>query len=180
MDWTSYNQRAFEEKAKEFLRRQIKPQLMTALRAVAEQMIKTIDGAFQPWSIKPDGALPWGGTDDFPVWYGQMHDATGVGIYDNGALYQYLPAKKALDSQPQETETISNIIGSVYLEAALRDASSSFSRGIWIVLFSAVPYAYRINAEGSKWHRGKGFFDKLKLFLTEDVYTGLKPISKIS
>ena len=37
------------------------------------------------------------------------------------------------------------IDGSDYLKQALADASSDFSTGIWIVLFSAVPYAYFLN-----------------------------------
>jgi len=168
-DYTVHNSKVFKVGLKDFAERDIKPKLEAVLRDVAQRMVNAIDGAFEPFEQYG------GGTTQFPVWEGQLHDATGVGVYIDGRLSSYLPTKKGFDPQTDGAET--DIIGSERLQQALNSAVSQFSKGIWIVLFSAVPYAYDVNAVGSPWHRGKGFFGSLKNLLIDDVFAGLKPIA---
>ncbi len=135
-----------------------KPELVKILTRIAETMVDMIDGAFGP--INPP-SVPFAGNSDFPVWFGQLHDATGVAIYNDGAVARFLPTKKALDSQPQSIPGVSHIIGSQWLDVAIKEASGQCSEGLWIVLFSSVPYAAKINASGSKWGRGVAYFDRM-------------------
>lgn len=166
-NYTSHNSKAFKDGLNDYAERVIKVKLGDALRDVAQKMVDAIDGAFTP-----DGE----GNDQYPVWTGQLHDATGVGVYVDGSLNRFLPTKKGTEPQTDEESGIMNIVGSELLESALNDASSKFSQGVWIVVFSAVPYAYRINTEGSPRGRGQGFFERVKSLLIDDVFAGLKPI----
>lgn len=138
-----------------------KPRLIRMLTRIAEGMVAVIDGAWTPWSVMSDGKLPYGGNVDFPVWYGQLHDSTGVAIYAGGAMLKFLPTKKALDSQPQSAAGVSHIIGMEWLNKAMAEAKGQCSKGLWIVLFSSVPYAAKINENGSIWGRGAHYFDRL-------------------
>lgn len=173
-DYTAHNSKVFKARLKNFTEREIKTPLVAMLREVAQGIVNAIDEAFG--SFNPP-KVPFAGNSQFPVWYGQLHDATGVGVYVNGALSQFLPTKKALDSQTQSHNGVTGIIGSESLRLALSEASATFSKGIWIVLFSAVPYAYKVNEQGSPWGRGVGFFGRIKSLLIDDVFSGLRPIS---
>lgn len=170
-DFTTHNSKVFKVGLKDFAEREIKAILETMLREVAQKLVNAIDGAFVPFEQYG------GGTSQFPVWEGQLHDATGVGVYINGRLSSYIPTKRGFN--PQVHGDIDGIIGSEYLQQALNEATSQFTTGIWIVLFSAVPYAYMVNKHGSPWHRGKGFFERLKSLLIDDVFKGLRPISDV-
>ena len=150
--------------------KKLKPDLVTTLRSVAEYMIDVIDGGFQPVAYKGDG-----GNNQYPIWYGQLHDSTGVGVYIDGALRDYRPTN--IGWRKQHTEDESGIVGSEKLDEALAAATTMFPTGIWIVLFSAVPYAMEINEEGSKWGRGRNFFDTLADTLKSQVFASLKPLT---
>ncbi len=168
-DYAAHNSRVFKVGLKNYADSVITPKIEAVLRDVAQRMVNTIDRAFEPFEQYG------GGTTQFPVWEGQLHDATGVGVYINGKLSSYLPTKKGFDEQVYEDED--GIIGSERLQQALNAAVSQFSKGIWIVLFSAVPYAYKVNTFGSPRHRGKGFFERTKSLLIDDVFAGLRPIA---
>lgn len=155
---------------KNFIEKTAKPRLIRMLTQIAQGMVDLIDGAFNPWPSK----LPHGGNADFPVWYGQMHDATGVAIYNDGAVVKFLPTKKALDSQPQRHNGVNGIIGSQWLERAIDEAKGQCSKGLWIVLFSSVPYAAEINAHGSSWGRGAMYFDRLSDRQLADILFNLE------
>lgn len=170
-DYTAHNSKVFKVGLKNFAEREIKAKLEAMLRDVAKKLVDAIDGAFVPFEQYG------GGTEKFPVWEGQLHDATGVGVYINGRLSSYMPTKKGFDEQVHGD--IDGIIGSEYLQQALNEATSQFPTGIWIVLFSAVPYAYKVNEYGSPRHRGKGFFESIRSLLIDDVFKGLRPISDI-
>lgn len=159
---------------KNFIETVAKPRLIRMLTQIAEAMRDMIDGAWTPWSAMPDGSLPWGGNGDFPVWFGQMHDATGVAIYNDGAIIKFLPTKKALDSQPQSNNGVNHIIGSQWLETAMSEASGMCSKGLWIVLFSSVPYAFKVNTQGSPRGRGMAYFDKLSDKQLADILFNLE------
>lgn len=163
------NVRVFAKMLKARVDDEVKPKLIASLNEVAEWMVKTIEGNFEPFFHLG------GGNDDYPVWYGHLRDATGVGVYVDGHLTSYKPTKRALDS-PQHHGSDTNIVGSERLEQALQEASGEFAGGIWIVLFSAVPYAYNVNTEGSPRGRGVDFFDSLADTLKISVFSNLEPI----
>lgn len=172
--YDAHSSNVFSAGLKRFAELQIKPKLLTMCKEVAQQLVLSIDDYFGEFNPP---AVPAAGTTQFPVWFGQLHDATGVGVYCDGALSSFLPTKKALDSQPQSHNGITGIIGSEWLQEALSNASSEFATGIWIVLFSSVPYAYKINTQGSPRGRGVGFFEALKQTLLNDVLVGLQPVA---
>ena len=82
-----------------------------------------------------------------PIYTGNLKDATGIGVYRNGVLKRYVPSKIA--TRPQSSgfhhRNEYDIWGHQYLSDALEAASKEgYGKGIWIVLFSAVPYAFYI------------------------------------
>lgn len=84
-----------------------------------------------------------------PIYTGNLKDATGIGVYRNGVLKRYVPSRIA--TRPQSSgfhhRNVYDIWGHQYLSDALEAASKEdYSKGIWIVLFSAVPYAFFIEA----------------------------------
>lgn len=164
-DYTAHNSKIFNVGLKNFAEREIKTKLETMLRSVAERLVAYIDGGFTPPT----------GTSLFPVYTGNLHDATGVGVYIDGRLSSYIPTAIAVEQQTNRGEI--GIDGSINLRLALQAATSQFSKGIWIVLFSTVSYAYKINMQGSRWGRGVGFFDGLGEILFQNVITGLQPIT---
>ena len=167
---TAHNSQVFKVGLKNSSEKQIKPMLVAMLKNVAKRLVDYVDSSFGGFNPPK---VPSAGNTQFPVWFGQLHDATGVGVYVDGVLSSFLPTKRALDTQPQD----GYIIGSTFLQNALNNATSQFSKGIWIVLFSAVPYAYKINTQGSKWGRGVGFFKNFEDYLLNDVIANLKPIA---
>lgn len=150
-DFMAHNKTVITVGCKQFIEEIAKPKLIRMLTQIAEAMRDFIDGTFEPFYE--------GGNEGYPVWTGQMHDATGVAIYNNGAIIKFLPTKKAVI--PQSDFGVNNIIGSEWLERAISEASQQCSNGLWIVLFSSVPYAGKINSWGSKKGRGAYYFDRL-------------------
>lgn len=163
-DYTAHNAKVFKVGLNDYAERVIKAKFEAMLRSVAERLVAYIDGGFTPPS----------GTIQFPIDTANLHDATGVGVYIDGRLSSYIPTSIATDQQTNEGEI--GIDGSINLRLALQAATSQFATGIWIVLFSAVSYAYKINTQGSSRGRGAGFFDGLAETLFQNVITGLHPI----
>jgi len=161
----AHNSKVFKVGLRDFAERDIKPNLLAMLKKVAQRLVDYVDGSF----VLMPPYYP-GGNDNFPVWSGTMHDATGVGVYVDGALNSYLPTKKA-DSDND------GVNGIEALNNALHVATSQFTKGIWIVLFSAAPHAYKVNTQGSPWGRGIGFFKNFEDYLLNDVIANLKPIA---
>lgn len=164
-DYTAHNSKVFKVGLKDYSERVIKARLVAMLRNVAQKLVGIIDGNF----AMPDG------TTQFPVDTANLHDATGVGVYVDGRLDAFIPTQRA--TRAQSNGGTKGIYGSEWLQAALTSASSEFASGIWIVLFSTVPYAAKINASGSKIGRGVGFFETLGNNLLTEVVTNLKPIA---
>lgn len=164
-DYTAHNSKVFKVGLKDFAEREIKAKLVAMLRNVAQKLVGIIDGNF----VMPDG------TTQFPVDTANLHDATGVGVYVDGRLDAFVPTQRA--TKAQSDGGTKGIFGSEWLQTALTSASSEFASGIWIVLFSTVPYAAKINTSGSKIGRGVGFFETLGNNLLTEVVTNLKPIA---
>jgi hypothetical protein len=140
----------------------IKPMLAKALGEVGRDIADLVDEKFMPC---PPYAM--GGDKDFPVWFADMRDATGVGVYCDGVLSSYTPTVKFI--APQTDAGFENIIGYENLEKALQAGLSKYGKDLWIVLYSAVPYAERINAMGSPRGRGKDYFNKFEEWMLEAV-----------
>jgi hypothetical protein len=105
-----------------------------------------------------------------------MRDATGVGVYCDSVLMAYRPPKEATKLQHMGSEFV-NISGSENLEKALTLGCSKYTDGIWIVLFSAVPYAERVNDLGSPKMRGARYFDKFESWLLAEVKSRVSGIN---
>jgi hypothetical protein len=95
----------------------------------------------------------FGEMGDMPYDTANLADGTGVGVYLNGQLMAYVPTQNA--TEPQDYGPISDIWGREYLVDALFAAETDYPKGVWVVLFSTVPYAVRVDAEGTVRQRGK-------------------------
>lgn len=168
------NVAVFEKLLRKHVNTVIKPSLAETLGRVADWMVGVIDGDFQPATYEG------GGSNQFPIWEGQLRDSTGVGVYVDGAMTAYKPTAIGRYKQASGWNDASarGIVGTNYLDEALAAATTEFSTGVWIVLFSTVPYAYHINTEGSKWGRGEGFFNALEKSLKDEVFAKLQPIKQ--
>lgn len=120
------------------------------------------------------------GTLSIPVYTGNLKDSTGVAIYDNGVLQQYLPTKTATKKQNMGGGFIgvkwSQIDGRDFLVKSIAEGATTFIDGIWFVVYAAVPYAYKINTEGSPKGRGRGFFNDATRFAENEIFTHLRPM----
>lgn len=163
--YAAHNSKVFKVGLNDYAERVIKAQLVAMLKSVAQTLVGVIDGSF----VMPDG------TTQFPVDTANLHDATGVGVYADGTIQHFIPTARA--TKAQSHGGVKGIFGSTLLQAAISNGETQFSKGIWIVLFSSVPYAYKINTQGSKIGRGAGFFEALKQTLLNDVISGLQPIT---
>ena len=174
-NFTAQNSSVFHAGTKNYIEHVVKPKLEAMLRKLAQDTVSYIDGAFVP--IPPyadeDGE---GGNDLFPVWEGQLRDATGCAVYIDGRISSFIPTSKGRYKQHDAESGITDIVGSEFLKNAIELASTRFIKGLWIVLFSAVPYAFRINIEGSSRGRGVGYFETIKNVTVQRVLEGLKPI----
>lgn len=151
---------------KMFLKSIVTPQLVDVLKVKADEIVAYIDS----------GA-------NIPIYLGHLHDATGVGVYADGALVYYRqPTKIATKLGKAGAEGVNHykIDGSQFLKEAIDEATSKFSKDIWFVIFSAVPYAYYINTYGSPLGRGKNFFDDLASKSVSDIIAGLRPIADVT
>lgn len=148
-----------------FLKRVVTPQIVDVLKAKADEIVAYIDS----------GA-------GIPEYLGHLHDATGVGVYADGTLVYYKkPAKHATKLGKAGAEGVNHyqIDGSNFLSEAINEARSKFSKDVWFVIFSAVPYAYYINEDGSPKGRGKNYFDDLANKSVSDILAALRPIADI-
>lgn len=144
----------------------LQPQLVAVLRQKADELVSALDS----------------GTYDIPVYLGHLHDATGCAVYADGALNYFRPtAKKAtgkLGKSGFDGVNHYGIDGSAFLQQAVSEASTRFAKGVWFVIFSAVPYAYHINAKGSPLGRGQNFFDRIANTTVNEILAGLRPIAE--
>lgn len=168
-DYSGKNAMVLTVGIKKFAETEAKRRILKVCEDVAQHMVWAIDGAFQP--PHPPGGV-FGGNDKFPVWTDNMHDATGVGIYDDGKCYKYIPTKRA--EKPQNHRKIKNIWGNAYLEDALSQGATKYSKGIWFVVFCAVPYAETVHYLGSPRDRGVDFFDKFSEDALYSIIQGLE------
>lgn len=97
------------------------------------------------------------GSRSIPVATGNLQDSTGVGVYYNGTLRKFKPTQIA--SVPR-----GSLWGTMELSKALELASTDFNSGLWIVIFSTMPYAMKIDDRTNFFEGG----------LRSDLLSGLK------
>ena len=160
-NYASHNKMVFKSTLEDAKYRISRPLLTAKLRKIAVDMVDEIDGNL------------WNNDDTFPIWTSNLHDSTGIAVYDYGAITSFIPPQYAKSAQ--NYGFITNIWGSQYLRDFINESAGKFSKGIWIVLFSAVPYAGLINEVGSPWPwvRGENFFGLLKEMFADIVYNKL-------
>lgn len=127
--WMRSNQKLIERRIDEVGNNSL-ARLLNVLDTVAQDVMEYIDSQ-----------------KVIPIYTGNLKDATGIGVYRNGVLKRYVPSQIA--TRPQSSgfhhRNVYDIWGHQYLSDALEAASKEdYSKGIWIVLFSAVPYAFYI------------------------------------
>ena len=139
-DWTSHNERLFE-------------QLLTQASAEIEVRIKMLlsSFAYKVYDLISSTTRNTG-DGNLPFYTGNLRDSTGLGLYYEGSLIKLIPPKKA--TKTQNCKGYRKISGSTFIQQALSDASA-YPTGLWVVLYSTIPYAVRIETFGSKyWDSG--------------------------
>lgn len=76
--------------------------------------------------------------DSIPYDTGNLMDSTGIGVYVNGVLHDFRYENQATEPQTYHGK---KVWGKETLDKALSLGSSTYIEGVWIVLFSTVPYA---------------------------------------
>lgn len=147
-----------------FVKNVAQPKLVEVLSQKADEIVRLIDSGL------------------IPEYTANLHDATGVAVYVDGAIKRFVPTARAQKATSSSDGGVNHyaIWGSDFLEMAINEASTRFSKGLWFVIFSAVPYAYRINTQGSPKERGQDFFTTIRDTAINDIIVGLKPIGDVS
>ena len=164
--WMPHNIEVIKKKCRFYLETEKKPELVAVLIGIATRLVDFIEN---------DARIP--------ELTSNLRDATGVGVYVDGALTSFVPMKKATKKQKSgfHYRNEYGIDGAEYLSQAIADASASFNDGIWIVLFSAVPYAYFLNKPelvGNLQGKVQGnFFGEISEKMLLEISKGLTPLS---
>lgn len=155
--WNEHNKAVVTLKLKQFAATEAKREVLRRMRRVAQYMVDFIDTHFADDS------------QDYPQYTANLHDATGVAIYDDGRLEQYLPTQRA--SEPQKSPIGEDEWGSQELSNIVHQGASRFSKGLWLVLFSASTYAETIENVGgpTEAQRGRNFFTNLWEYISIDI-----------
>lgn len=162
---TAQNSAVFRKQLADFVHTSVEGELNGVLSAAAQEILTYIDEAFREYSNYHTRDA---GNKQFPIYHGQMHDSTGAGVYINGILSSFIPQPRN-DGHTQKSKDGTLIWGRELLTQALALGQSNYSKGVWIVVFSAVPYAEYININGSKWERGAGYFELFKKRLVREL-----------
>lgn len=140
----------------------IAPELLAMLKRVADGIVTAIDSGY------------------IPEYTGNLHDATGCAVYQDGTLAYFRPTARHASKKWRSGFGGVNhyeIDGEEFLQRTINDATSTFAKGLWFVLFSTVPYAYYIDANGSPKGRGQGFFKQTHDDAVREILAGLRPIA---
>lgn len=154
-DYTAHNLSVIKVGLRDFAEKEAKKEVVRRMRIIADKMLDLIERVFSDTS------------EQFPEWTANLHDATGIGIYVDGHLDKYMPVQRA--SEYQESRIGEAIWGTTELSEAITNASTTFAKGLWLVMFSAVDYAEQVEDLGSPASRGQGFFTTLCEYLGMDV-----------
>lgn len=116
-------------------------------KSFTDEMARSLSG-IADWVMR-------GVYDNIPVDTFNLLEGTGIGIYTNGVLTEFRYDEMA--TQPRDGEWGRNT-----LTKALTAGASRFSTGIWIVAFSTMPYAQKVDDKG-------GFFSQDFVESLEDL-----------
>ena len=158
--WTSHNNKVFN-KVMEEKKIELSNRIHNVLRELANKVFTYIADT-----------TPNRGDGNMPYYTGNMRDSTGLGVYYNGVLSTFIPPRVAETHQTYRERGYDEIWGFDYIRSVLSN-TQDFNKGIWVVLYSTVPYALKIETKGSKyWDKGwfsEGIVDKelLPAFKTE-------------
>lgn len=160
--YQSQNLNVLKEGIKMFVKNVAQPQLVSVLRQKAQEVVQLIDSGL------------------IPEYTANLHDATGCAVYADGAISAFIPTKRAQKLGKSGFDGVNHygIDGSAFLQQAISEASTRFASGVWFVIFSAVPYAYHINAKGSPLGRGQDFFKTIRSTAVNEILAGLRPIAE--
>jgi hypothetical protein len=161
--YQSQNLNVLKEGMKMFVKNVAQPQLVSVLRQKAQEVVQLIDSGL------------------IPEYTANLHDATGCAVYADGAISAFIPTKRAQKQGKSGFDGVNHygIEGSVFLQQAISEASTRFAKGVWFVVFSAVPYAYHIDAHGSPKGRGQDFFKTIRGTAVNDILAGLRAIPNV-
>lgn len=95
--------------------------------------------------------------DSLPYDTGNLMDSTGVGVYVNGILHAFRYSQQATVPQTYHGE---KVWGKQTLDKAFSLGASMYIEGVWIVIFSTVPYA--------------GYQDRLSGYFSDVMKSNLK------
>lgn len=148
---------------KMFVKNVAQPQLVSVLRQKAQEVVQLIDSGL------------------IPEYTANLHDATGCAVYADGAISAFIPTKRAQKQGKSGFDGVNHygIDGNAFLQQAISEASTRFAKGVWFVIFSAVPYAYHIDAHGSPKGRGQDFFKTIRGTAVNDILAGLRAIPNV-
>ena len=148
---------------KMFVKNVAHPQLVSVLRQKAQEVVQLIDSGL------------------IPEYTANLHDATGCAVYADGAISAFIPTKRAQKLGKSGFDGVNHygIDGSAFLQQAISEASTRFAKGVWFVVFSAVPYAYHIDAHGAPLGRGQDFFKSIRGTAVNDILAGLRAIPNV-
>lgn len=158
--YQSQNLNVLKEGMKMFVKNVAQPQLVSILRQKAQEVVQLIDSGL------------------IPEYTANLHDATGCAVYADGAISAFIPTKRAQKQGKSGFDGVNHygIDGPAFLQQAISEASTRFAKGVWFVVFSAVPYAYHIDAQGSPLGRGQDFFKTIRGTAVNDILAGLRAI----
>lgn len=142
--WVGHNNKVFK-KAMDAYRADIEKKVVGVMESVARNIFEDVSNTSYNQ-----------GDDYMPFYTGNLRDSTGLGIYYNGALSTLIPPRVA--DNPQNYWQIGHFYfdlwGFTFIREALAEANS-FNKGIWVVLYSTMPYAKYIDENGSPyWDAG--------------------------
>lgn len=146
-----------------FIKNVAQPKLVEVLSQKADEIVRLIDSGL------------------IPEYTANLHDATGCAVYADGVISAFIPTKRAQKLGKSGFDGVNHygIDGSAFLQQAISEASTRFAKGVWFVVFSAVPYAYHIDAHGSPKGRGQDFFKAIRRTAVNDILAGLRAIPNV-
>ena len=158
--YQSQNLNVLKEGMKMFVKNVAQPQLVSILRQKAQEVVQLIDSGL------------------IPEYTAHLHDATGCAVYADGVISAFIHTIRAQKQGKSGFDGVNHygIDGSAFLQQAISEASTRFAKGVWFVVFSAVPYAYHIDAHGSPLGRGQDFFKTIHGTAVNDILAGLRAI----
>lgn len=144
-----------------FIEQKVKPQLTAILADVAQDVVDYIDQISSRTNA-----------EGLPILTGALHDASGVGVYRDGVLSAYRP-RQIYNTREGSGQMFSP---EDMLDYALSWGAQRLPTGIWLVIFSSMPYAAQIDTEGSPIGRGQGFFYEMIVpFAIDALRRRMKP-----